>query len=69
VEFSILNVIGASIWAITFTTMGFASGKALSLFLDLKRYQMLMLGIILGITFTSAMLKITKTKKENKTNA
>jgi membrane protein DedA with SNARE-associated domain len=69
VEFSILNVIGASIWAITFTTMGFASGKALSLFLDLKRYQMLMLGIILGIAFTSAMLKITKTKKENKTNA
>ncbi len=60
IEFSILNAVGSLIWALTFTTAGIVSGKALALFFDIKRYQMLILGIILGIAFTSAMLKISK---------
>ncbi|MCS7229638.1 MAG: VTT domain-containing protein [Candidatus Kryptonium sp.] len=62
-EFSILNFIGALIWALTFTTIGLISGKTLSLFLDVRKYQMLIFGFFLGIAFTITMLKILKLKR------
>ncbi len=64
IEFSILNLIGAFIWALTFTTAGFISGNAMSIFVDVKRYQMLIWGIFLGISFTVMMLKILKFPKQ-----
>ncbi|CUS99637.1 membrane protein DedA, SNARE-associated domain [Candidatus Kryptobacter tengchongensis] len=63
-EFSILNFAGAFIWAVTFTTVGLFSGGLLSNFIDVKRYQMLILGIFLGIAFTSMMFKIIKSQKQ-----
>ncbi len=65
-EFSIFNFAGAFIWALTFTSIGLFSSKAISIFLDVKRYQLLIFGIFLGIAFSTAMFKIiniAKTKK------
>lgn len=60
IEFSILNFFGAFIWALTFTTAGLISGNAMSIFIDVKKHQMLILGIVLGISFTIMVLKISK---------
>lgn len=64
IEFLILNFAGALIWALTFTTVGFFSGKVVSNFVDLKRYQMLILGISLGIAFATMMFRILKVQKQ-----
>lgn len=61
-EFSILNFAGAFIWAITFTSLGIVLGNITSHFVDLRRYQMMVFGISLGIAFTIVMLKIKKPK-------
>ncbi len=63
-EFSILNLLGAFIWALTFTIVGLFSSKAISIFLDIKRYQLFIFGIFLGIAFTTAMFKIINIKKQ-----
>jgi membrane protein DedA with SNARE-associated domain len=62
-EFSIFNFAGAFIWALTFTSIGLFSSKAVSIFIDVKRYQLLIFGISLGIAFTIAMFKIINIAK------
>lgn len=62
-EFSIFNFAGAFIWALTYTSIGLFSSKAISTFLDVKRYQMLIFGIFLGIAFAIATFKIMNTVK------
>jgi len=62
-EFSLLNFAGALIWALTFTSIGLFSSKALSIFLDVRRYQMIIFGFFLGIAFTITMFRIVKTLK------
>ncbi len=63
-EFAILNFAGALIWAFTFTSLGLASGKATSIFLDLERYQLLIFGFFIGIAFTITMFRILNTIKQ-----
>lgn len=64
IEFAILNLLSAFIWALTFATVGLISGNVTSIFIDVKRYQMLILGIFLGISFTIMMLEILKFPKQ-----
>ncbi len=64
IEFAILNLLGAFIWALTFTTAGLISGNVTSIFIDVKRHQLLIFGIFLGISFAIMMLKILKFPKQ-----
>lgn len=62
-EFSIFNFLGALLWALTFTSIGLFSGVTMSIFINVKRYQILIFSIFLGISFIIAMFKFIITVK------
>jgi len=65
-KFAMLNAIGAVIWSIFFTTLGFALGEALSHFIDdIHRYELRLFALIalLGLVVYILILAMKRRKE------
>lgn len=61
IRFLILNVIGASVWAILFGTLGYLFGQALDVVLgNIKRYELIVFAALLGIAVIIWVVRLRK---------
>lgn len=69
-RFFSLNLIGAIVWAITFTYIGYGLGEAASqLFIDdFKRYGLYFLGVLLLIGFSVWLVTLIRHRRKAKQN-
>jgi len=65
VRFFTLNLIGAIVWAITFTLIGYLLGEASKYFIeDFERYGLYLLGALLTIGFGLWILKLVRNRRK-----
>jgi membrane protein DedA with SNARE-associated domain len=63
-RFLILNMLGASVWAVVVGTMGYLFGHALEVMIgNIKHYELLIIAILTGAGVFSWVVHFTKTKK------
>jgi len=63
-RFLILNMLGASVWAVVVGTMGYVFGHALEVMIgNIKHYELLIISILTGAGVLSWMLHFANTKR------
>ena len=66
-RFLILNILGASLWAIIIGTMGYLFGHTLEIIIgDIKQYELLAFSMLAGIGMISWLIHIRKKSSANK---
>ena len=60
IEFSVFNLIGATIWAFTFTSIGYFLGSASEMIAGVKKYQTLISGAVLITIATVSLVQILR---------